>query len=272
MRSIATAIRREDHFAPFVVQALVFLLFLALVASQAFAGVLPVADGGGADGAVRYGRLPFHFTPSRGQSGADVLYEARGDGYTVFLTADAAVLTISGAPGAVVRMEWEGAGPGPVIEPRSPLPGEVYYLAGDEVAWATDLSAFGEVHYRDVYPGVDVVYYGTDRRMLGLDFVLRPGADPGAIRYRLHGAEALALDADGDLLLTVAGRTIRQRAPTAYQTVDGVRVPVASRYVLSGNEVSFDVGAYDASRVLVIEPIIENATFPGVSQKMKLTK
>src|SRR5205814_1374891 len=120
------------------------------------------------------------------------------------------------------------------------------------------------VHYRAVYPGIDLVYYGNQRQ-LEYGFVVAPGADPNRIVLGFQGAERLEINAEGELVLHVAGGVIRQRVPVIYQEIDGVRTKIEGRYVLKdAHRVGFQVAAYDPSRPLVIDPtLVYAATYLG---------
>ncbi|HEY3119151.1 MAG TPA: SBBP repeat-containing protein, partial [Vicinamibacteria bacterium] len=118
-----------------------------------------------------------------------------------------------------------------------------------------------------VYPGVDVVYYGHQRD-LEYDFVVAPGGDPAAIRLAFDGADRIEIDGAGDLILQLGGHTLRQHRPFIYQDVDGVRREVRGGYLLMGREarrVGFAVGPYDASKPLVIDPTLAYSTYLGGS-------
>jgi uncharacterized delta-60 repeat protein len=116
---------------------------------------------------------------------------------------------------------------------------------------------------RDVYPGIDMVYYsrGSD---LEYDFQLAPGADPRRIKLRFDGADSLSIDPQsGDLLINTADGVLSQRAPVSYQEIGGTRREVASRFVVENNDVTFRLDAYDRARPLVIDPVIHYSTYLG---------
>ena len=137
------------------------------------------------------------------------------------------------------------------------LPGTVnYFLGNDPAEWHTNIPTYAQVQYHDVYPGIDLVYYG-DRQQLEYDFVVAAGADPVAIALRFEGADRLAVDAAGDLLVDVGGQQIVHRQPVLYQDGPSGRQAVAGGYVVQGErQVGFAVGAYDASRPLVLDPVL----------------
>jgi hypothetical protein len=220
-----------------------------------------------------YGRLPIRFEENAGQTGAEVKFLARGGGYNLFLTQSEAVLILprlrsrSDADAqSIVRMKLIGADTAPQMEGLDRLPGRSNYLIGrDESRWRRNVASFAKVRYRSVYPGIDLIYYGNQRE-LEYDFVVAPSADPQLIRLGFVGADQIEIDAQGDIVLQTAYGEVRQRKPLAYQEADGVRQEIASRYVLKGNrEVGFELGEYDRTRPLVIDPVLAYSTYLGGS-------
>jgi hypothetical protein len=218
------------------------------------------------------------FEPNLGQADPAVRFLARGRGYGLFLTSTEAVLVLApgrplarggpavaraGAP-ALVRMRMVGADPSARIAGAEPRPGHNHYLIGAAEGWRRSVPAFGRVHYTDVYPGVDLVFYGTDRQ-LEYDFVVAPGADPAAIVLIFAGAEAMRVDHEGDLVLATGVGDLRLRRPVLNQEANGHRQPVEGGYELDGDRVRFRVGSWDASRPLVIDPVLGYSTFLGGS-------
>jgi photosystem II stability/assembly factor-like uncharacterized protein len=168
------------------------------------------------------------------------------------------------AGSAVLRMKLEGANPASQAEGIDELPGKSHYFIGnDPQKWRTDVPSYARVMFRDVYPGVDLVYYGKDQQ-LEYDFMVAPGVDPATIRLAYEGAQSIEMDAQGDLVLHTEGGDVRQHKPVVYQEVDGARREIPSRYVLKDQQrVGFHVDAYDASKPLVIDPVLVYATFLG---------
>src|SRR5262249_28809112 len=116
------------------------------------------------------------------------------------------------------------------------------------------------------YPGIDQVYYSTNQHQLEYDFVVAPGASPGTIRLAFTGVPSMSLDAQGHLHLTVPSGEVVQQKPALYQLVNGTRRAVSGGYVLlPGNQVGFQVGAYDTTRPLYLDPVLSYSTFLGGS-------
>src|SRR5256884_3108009 len=200
-----------------------------------------------------YGKLPLHFEANRGQTDKAVRFVSRGPGYSVYLTAGEAVLVLARpnpdekkrdaqtpVNSVALRMSLVGAAPKPVVTGRDELPGKANYFIGkDPAKWRTNVPTYAKVHYRDVYPGIDLVYYGNQRQ-LEYDFVIAPGADPKKIVLGFKGAPKLEIDAQGDLVLHAAGGDLRQHKPIVYQDIDGIRREIDGGYVRKGaNRVGF---------------------------------
>jgi uncharacterized repeat protein (TIGR01451 family) len=140
-----------------------------------------------------------------------------------------------------------------------------YYLGNDPERWVEGVPLFAGVEYEDVYPGVDLVFYGVESG-LEFDLVLDPGVDPSIVQLQFASADGVDL-VDGALVLTTGGAEIRMRVPAVYQELDGERVPVEARLVLiPDGGAGFQVGAYDRDLALVIDPVFEWATYVGGSE------
>lgn len=253
------------------VLALLALLAPASAALAAASAASPIARPSvvGALHQPIFPRLPLAFERNVGQADAHVKFLSRGAGSAVFLTGSEALLSLKRGHGdkavSVVHMRAVGANANAVVDAADQLPGKVNYFIGrDPKRWRTDIATFRRVTYRDVYRGVDLVYYGTGGQ-LEYDFVVRPGGDPSRIAVAFSGPTSTRLAANGDLLLGVNGGAITWRKPTVYQVgADGTRKPVAGGYALSADGlVRFAVGRHDASRPLVIDPVLSYATYIG---------
>lgn len=204
--------------------------------------------------------LPLYFEPNQGQADPAARFVARGGGYRLSLLSHAAHMTVKDTAGAsrTLTMEWTGADDDPPISPEEALGATVTYIGGrDRSGWVRDLPTFKQVRYDNVYPGIDLVFHGRSGR-LEYDFVVAPHRPPSDVRLRFSGADRVAIDASGELLLYLGETALRQHKPVAYQDVDGERRLVDAVFRLAPDgEVSFALGAYDASRTLVIDPVIE---------------
>jgi uncharacterized repeat protein (TIGR01451 family) len=219
------------------------------------------------------GQLPLMFEPNQGQADPRVKFLARGAGYSLFLDNTGAVLAMqtgprsrSGKSEKFVSMKLVGANSAAILAGTRPLPGKSNYIIGnDQSRWHSDIPQFGGVHYSRVYPGIDLIFYGNQGH-LEYDFQVAPGADPSQALLQFDGAGKLKLNG-GDLILTgEKDGGLRLRAPQIYQRDGDRREPVAGRFVLrAGNRVGFEIGRYDRSRELVIDPGLQFSTYLGGS-------
>jgi hypothetical protein len=256
-------------------------VFLAQVTAQV--GPQSGPQTGLANGARRplnYAQLPLTFEKNQGQTESQVKFIARGKGYSAFLTAGEIVLSLRpsnatrqqplGQPaksaGAFLQFKLLGAVQHPVVVGEDLQPGRVNYFIGrDPAKWQRNVPTYARVRYKNVYPGIDLVYYGNHRQ-LEYDFAISPGADPGHIQFQIQGANQIRIDATGDLVLETASGTLRFQTPLVYQESGGVRVPVRGSYVLeNSSRVAFRVARYDSSKPLVIDPVLVYSTYLGGS-------
>jgi Beta-propeller repeat len=172
---------------------------------------------------------------------------------------------------AVVTLHLVGANPRPRLVGEDKLPGIVNYFIGNVPShWHTHIPTYAQVRYQNVYPGIDLVYYGGQGG-LEYDFVVRPGTDAGRIRLvvsaELDGkALPAVLDKQGNLVVKLPGGTLVQRAPVVYQGQGARRVPVAGRFTLSNGQLGLRLGAYDRALPLVVDPTLVYSTYLGGSR------
>ncbi len=295
-----------------------------------FSASTPVAETADGEQATRrdpapagdmYGQIPLSFEANRGQVDSRVKYLSRGAGYNLFFARDEAVLSLpakteaktrkeefknpdlisrlsnsdaqtSSASLHTLRLRLAGANPAPRVKGLDKVSGKSnYFIGNDSGKWRTDIPNYSKVEYKQVYKGVDLIYYGNQRQ-LEYDFKVAPGADPKTIRLRFAGANDIELDDHGDLLLHTTSGDVRLHAPITYQEINGVRHEIASRYVLrespkskvqspksesgtldighwtldsSEKSVGFEVAAYDNTKPLVIDPVLVYLTYLGGS-------
>lgn len=204
------------------------------------------------------GQLPPRFEPNLGQTDSRVRFLARGAGYGIFLTEREAVVKLPRS--RTLRMSWSGANPRPQLEGVDRQPGVSHYRTG--AVALRDVPNFSRVRYRDLYPGVDLVYYGAGR-MMEYDFIVAPGADPSRIRMSFSGATA-AVDAEGRLKLSTESGDLIHNAPVVYQEAEGRRRAIPARFRKTGpSEFAFELGAYDRTRTLVIDPTLVYSSYAG---------
>jgi Beta-propeller repeat len=233
-----------------------------------------------------YAALPLAFEQNKGQTDAQVKYMARGNGYTLFLTASDAVFALRSPsaesktstvrPGtelraknapkhqehstAVVRMQLAGGNSLAKVSAGGQLPGKSnYFIGNDPSKWQTDVAHYARVSYQDVYPGVNLAYHGVQRQA-EFDFVVAPGANPEPIGFHFTGAQRIKTDDSGNLVISSAAGDVLLHKPVAYQEQNGARQLVDAQFILkANNQVSFELGNYDHRHELVIDPSVSYA-------------
>jgi hypothetical protein len=248
-------------------------------------------------------RLPLHFESNYGQSDKQVKFVSRARGYSLTLTPSEVVMELQKPPekrpvtrrqaaraGArdrndtdvhargeqlqtTVRMKLVGATTEPKVFGTDELPGKSnYFIGNDPKKWRKNVPHYAKVRYEEVYPGIDLVFYGNQSQW-EFDFIVAPGADPDVIRLAFEGADEIDIDKEGHLKLQTSGGSVRVKKPFVYQELDGVRQEISSRYLLSSSAgenpsshvVAFELASHDPTKLLVIDPGLEFSTFLGGS-------
>jgi hypothetical protein len=235
-----------------------------------------------------YGNLPMRFELNRGQTDRRVKFISRGQGYTLFLTSTEAVLALAmpeakqplgdallkpavaslgTARTAVVHLELVGANRQAVITPEDELPVKSnYFIGNDSGKWRTNIRNCGRLRYRNIYPGIDLLYYGKARQ-LEHDFVIAAGGDPNVIAFAVRGTNKLNINKAGDLVMQTSGGRLSLLKPKIYQVLNGVRRDVFGRYILKdADRIGFEIANYDHRQPLVIDPVLNYSTYLGGSQ------
>jgi hypothetical protein len=215
-------------------------------------------------------QLPLYFEANQGQADPSVEFLNRGSSYSLHLKRSKVLLALGSS---LVGMSFPGARPQAEISGLDKLPGLSNYLIGnDRELWVTGIPHYERACYKDLYPGIDLVFYGRDGH-LEFDFEVDPGADPGVIRLAFQGVEGLSLDAAGNLSLDLPSGDPQDatsadgmvlRAPVVYQEVDGEKQVVTGYFALTDDAVvRFTIDNYDSSRPLVIDPVLDFSTYFG---------
>ena len=229
------------------------------------------------------------FVENLGQWPDEVLFLHRSPGIAVWLTRDGMVIDrfveseistdglarggllkeIARAErrvrGNVLRTRFVNASSSASIEGRSPLEGSYNFFVGDLASQGhAGARSYSEVWYKQIYEGIDIVIRSDKNLGLKYDAIVAPGADPNLVQVSYDGDLGLELTAQGDLRIkTGAGDFIEER-PVVYQERDGQRVAVPASYrITDSGTLSYDVGSYDRSRPLVIDPRLSWSTYLG---------
>jgi len=221
------------------------------------------------------GELPLRYEENLGQTHEDFGFVARAAGHRVHLAragSDGPVALLTpDRGGAAVALRVLGVDAYPAPRASEPLPGVSHYLVGPgPEGWQRDVRGYARVTYASLRPGIDLVFRGRGREV-EFDFVIAPEADPGAIALAFDGARELRLAADGAIAIDAGnGRELRVHPPLVYQERAGARHEVEGSFVLRedavrGSVVAFELGRYDASAPLVIDPVLSWSTYLGAS-------
>jgi hypothetical protein len=242
-----------------------------------------------------FGRMPLHFIPNRGQIKGLEGYYIQGKDKTIYFNPDGLTFVLAGgtavpnyeedlppieaelskkadkASGWVAKLDFIGANPDVRPQGIEETGAVISYFKGRPEDWHTGLPSYSKISYHSLWPGIDLVYYGSVDK-LKYEFLVHPGADPAQIRLAYRGALCVSLDEQGSLdVLTPLGG-FRDDTPVAYQEIDEQKKGVSIAYELSaeprpatgpaggigtgGQEFvyGFAIGDYDTSRLLVLDP------------------
>jgi hypothetical protein len=229
-----------------------------------------------------YGKLPLTFEANDGQHDPRVKFSTHNSGYDLFLTSTEAVMVFARSandlpsasgkgthrnrqPGAdALRMRMVDANPQPEITGIDQLPGKTnYFMGSDPQNWHANVATYATVAYRNVYPGVDMIYRGTQSE-LEYDFIVAAGADPRVLNLAFDGAQKLTITESGELILRTASGEVRHHKPLVYQESNGLRKVIDAQYRLTGKrQVGFELADYDRTKSLTIDPILTFSTYLG---------
>ena len=230
-------------------------------------------------------QLPLSFEENRGQFDPRVKFATRGADYGLFLSGaeativhhgkvhlgEADVSSMMAALGnaevrtlSATQLTWLGANP--KAEPRGvDRDGSEsnYFIGKDPKKWHRHVRHYDRVQLSGLYPGIDLVYHGAQKQV-EFDYVVAPHVDPSAIRVGISGPSIVGLDASGQLSISSSGDKMLLLPPVAYQEKNGRRETVQARYVLSdSHQFGFQLGKYDASRPVIIDPVLQYAASFG---------
>lgn len=220
--------------------------------------------------------LPISFEPNQGQSDSQVDFIARSKGYNLLLSPTEAVINLAKSEilntdsqrladfATQIRLSFLGANQKAKGHGIKLLPGKHHYLIGkNSNQWRNNVPSYAKIKYANIYPGIDLVYYGNEGK-LEYDFVVSPGADPNAITLDFQGMDKLEISSNGDLLIHTPLGILRQHKPFLYQeSLDGNK-SVDGNYVIDqGHLAHFQVAAYDTNKPLIIDPVLSISSYLG---------
>ena len=216
---------------------------------------------------VLQGATESWFEPNMGQVSQPARFVARMPGYTVALNQDASAVYVlnskSGVPEAI-RMSLIGRRPSPELSGEGALTSLTRFYRGEQTAAAVEIPNYSSVSYHGVYPGIDLLWrFRGDR--LEYEFRLAAGADANALRICFAGEKGIAIELNGDLLVTTASGQLRYHHPVAWQEIGGRRAPIRVAFRLQSGVVGFTVGPYDKKQPFKIDPVLQYSTYLGGS-------
>ncbi len=215
--------------------------------------------------------LTMGFEKNLGQTDSGVAFITRAPGYTLYLAPDQATVKLHSSATDLeksqqqntLQLRFVGAAENIQLKGRNLLPGRINYLHGSN-NWQQNIPRYQQVLATDVYPGIDVIYYGGKNQQLEYDLRVKAGANPKQIGITYHGADELLVDDQGNLLINLSGGQLRQLKPLVYQIIDSERHLVEANYTIKqAQTVGINLAAYDPAYPLVIDPVLEYASFIG---------
>lgn len=207
-------------------------------------------------------RVPLHFIANGGQVNEQAVFYARASNYTLWLTKKGMVFDCISkksrdAQRDVYRQIFLNArSDGQIVAVDKP-PLRVNFFTGKTKAdWHYNVPATSAVRYNELYKRIDLKVYGSERK-IEYDWIVKPGGNPGDIRFQFKNVRDSRIGPGGHLLIkTENGEFIHQK-PVSFQVIDGKRVPVKSQFKALGKDTyGFKTGKYDPQHELVIDPLV----------------
>jgi hypothetical protein len=248
-----------------------------------------------------FGKIPLYFIPNEGQVDARVAYYLQGKDKTIYFTSEGLTYVLNGKgvgdkkdAGAdsgrkrlpmdrernetespsryTVKLDFVGADADVRLSGEEKTGAVISYFKGKANEWKAGLPTYSRIVYKNLWPGIDLAYYGTVDKMK-YEFVVHPGSDPSLIRLAYRGASAVDVNGEGRLEVRTPAGKFEDDEPVGYQEIDGSRVNVALKYLLTdivstcdlkdGRIVTLKNGSYRKDRDLVIDPGLKYSTFLG---------
>jgi len=251
-----------------------------------------------------FGKMPLYFIPNQGQVDARVAYYLQGKDKTIYFTSEGLTYLLSersageqtaGKTASVkerlsinpaerelrsrrdqrrfaVKLDFVGANADVRPSGEEKTGAVISYFKGKPEEWKAGLPTYSRIVYKNLWPGIDVTYYGTVDKMK-YEFVVHPGSDPSLIRLAYRGASAVDVNEEGRLEVRTPAGGFADDRPVGYQEIDEKKMDVALSYLLeaqivkepgpSGEETvtksyvyGFEVGTYDRTKPLVLDPAV----------------
>jgi len=228
-----------------------------------------------------FGKIPLYFIPNRGQVSDEVLFYARTSRYMLWVTREELVfdqvfglndrekgkplVEEAEASGRdVSRMVIIGGRKDVEVRAGDESGHIVNYIRGnDPDKWMVDIPTSLSILYQEIYPRIDLKVYGVEG-FIEYDWIVKPGANPSVIRFEYKRVKETGVDGAGDLVVRTEFGEIMHHRPEVYQKIAGERVKVEAAFRRIGEAVyGIDVGKYDRSLELVIDPVLVYSSYLG---------
>ncbi|MCU1254691.1 MAG: uncharacterized protein JWM83_990, partial [Candidatus Angelobacter sp.] len=243
-----------------ILELLFFALVSLIVSSQQLLAVAPPEKPNQQQLQAAVRSVPLAFEQNGGAAGTNARYIVHGFGMRAGFASDGISFLLPVEAHRATRLGMSFGGRSAQIAGEQELSAKTNYFRGNNPAnWRTGLSNFAQIRYQQLWPGIDLVFYGNGEH-LEHDFVVEAGAAPKQIAFDIDGAQKVELLPNGDLVIHIDGGEVNFKRPAAYQQINSERKQVAAGFRLNGNRVSFKLGPYDHRRTLTIDPVLVFST------------
>ncbi|OHB69328.1 MAG: hypothetical protein A2W23_03740 [Planctomycetes bacterium RBG_16_43_13] len=214
-----------------------------------------------------YGKLPLSFIRNDGQIDKRVMFYEKGSGHATFFSKEGVSISLKND---LVKLTFLNANKSPEIVALNQQSGKVNYFTGNNPSkWKTNIPTFSSVLYKEVYPGIDIKFYGNNSQM-EYDIIVQPGADPAKVNFSYDGIKDLKVTEGGDLEIVLNHGSIIQKSPVIYQDIEGERVPVKGSFKIDKSSYRFELASYHKDFPLVIDPVLIYSTYVGGSNNEEI--
>ena len=215
-------------------------------------------------------KAPLSFIKNQGQKDPSTIYYEQGRSHVTTFTKEGIILALP----RLTKIKEKHDSPEVVtltpltsssfsIEALDKKEGRVNYILGnDPTNWKINIPTYGAILYKNVYPGIDMKFYGTNNQ-LEYDIIVSPQADPSKVLLSYQGVKKLSLSPTGDLEISLGEGSLIQKKPHVYQTISGARKEIEGRFIVAGNTYGFEVAPYDKGYPLIIDPVLVYSTYLG---------
>lgn len=253
--------------SPIVIRILTFCLLGALACTLGISSKLPTsarADSKSIDSgqslAGQYGRLPLYFIENKGQIRGGSEFYLQGSDKTIFFSREGLTFAfIDDASRWSLKLDFVNPNPQMRLEGSGETEAVFSHFNGPASSWKSHARSFSRITYRNIWPGIDLEYSGTVRRMK-YSFRVSPGADPSMIGLSYRGATRVGINSKGELEVATPAGGFHDESPVSIQRNPNKAQNIATSYRLgSKGDVStygFNVAAYDRTRELIIDPAV----------------